>query len=588
MDISSISTLNGYETAVDESSTSFYYSITDQDSTLKDTDIDMMEKNETPLKNVTQKFRNNLKLQSSTPLNQNLKDSSIMHKSVNEVSKIKMEVDDSIMIENDVKTETDDDTAKTVIEKTSVEILVTDCDEEKENISIKGPIDENNLSVPVRHTRKSVAATVESLKKTVATGVVKMKKTVTIAAGHHTMSTRRRSVVSSSIQTTIKKISTFEEIQPTKRQSISTTFRQKGRKSVLPGIKAIKEEEDEPVEKRTRKSMVPVATSKIVSSRKSTYKPVVPVKIEIPSSSENESKENVLKPKSVKKTVVNSSITSSSENESKKIVREPKSVQKVKKNVVTARKTTYKRKSGNLLIPAKTTVNAGKRKSFGSTETVSTKNYLQSRKSVIPSRVSRKTIFSSSPAPRSLRRSVFPQSSDANLPEKKKSPLPQKISRKSIFSSSTSVSSKNVIPAPVAKPASFTEPTIFKCDHCTKTFRLKSTFANHVKSHAIKKSSSALSCSFCDKGFSIKTALDNHLMIHCTKISAFERRKLSSPSRLAVKSKANVKNVSTAASNHSVLYRTPSKTISCRKCNLKFLDIIKYHEHMASHGGEEE
>lgn len=75
-------------------------------------------------------------------------------------------------------------------------------------------------------------------------------------------------------------------------------------------------------------------------------------------------------------------------------------------------------------------------------------------------------------------------------------------------------------------------------------------------------------------------------MIHCTKISALERRKLSSPSRLTEnKSKSSGKNISTAAANHSVLYRTPSKAIICRKCNLKFLDIIKYHEHVASHRG---
>lgn len=525
MDISSISTLAGYETAVDESATSFYYSITDQDSTLKDTDVEMIEKiedkkTETPLKNVTQKFRNDLKLlSSSTPLKGNLKNSSIKH----EISNIKMEVDNSILLENDVKAESDDDTAKTVIdvktEKTPVKLVITDCEDEKENVDIL--VDENKLSVPVRHTRKSVTATVESLKKTVSTGIMKVKKTVTIAACH-TMTTRRRSVVSSNIQTTIKKISTMEEIQPTKRQSISTTFRQKG-KTILPSIKSVKEE-DEPVEKRTRKTLVPIASTKISSVRKSI------VKTEVPS-----------------------------------------------------RKTTYKRKSGNLLIPAKTSVNAGKRKSFGTTET----NKLQTRKSLIPSRVSRKTIFSSSPAPRSLRRSVYPQSTETILPEKKKSPLPQKTSRKSIFSASTNVSSKNVI-QPVV-PTSFPEPSIFKCDRCTKTFRLKSTFANHVKSHGLKKSQSDLSCKFCDKSFSIKTALDNHLMINCTKISALERRKLSSPSRLAEnKSKSSVKNVSTTVSNHSVLYRTPSKAIICRKCNLKFLDIIKYHEHVASHGNAED
>lgn len=548
MDISSISTLNGYETAVDESSTSFYYSITDQDSTLKDNDIEMMEKTASPLKNVTQKFRNSLKLlSSSTPLKENLINSSTIQKNVTEISNI-MEVD-SILMENDCKNETDNDTAKTVIEvkseKSNVEILINDCDDEKENlaVAIEAPlIDKSFLAVPVRHTRKSVSATVESLKKTVETGAVKIKKTVTIATGH-TMATRRRSVVSTNIQTTIKTISTFEEIQPTKRQSISTNFRQRG-KTVLPAIKSIKEE-DEPDQKRTRKT--PVVSSKIPSIRKSVYKPV---KTEIPSSSENESKETVF---------------------------EPKLSQKVKKTVVNSRKSTYKRKSGNLLIPAKTTVNAGKRKSFGSTETT---------KTVIPSRVSRKTIFSSSPAPRSLRRSMYPLSTEASIPEKKKSPLPQKTSRKSVFSAS--ISKQNVIPttAPVIVPTSFTEPSIFKCDQCTKTFRLKSTFATHVKGHGLKKSSSDLSCKFCDKSFSIKTALDNHLMIHCTKISALERRKLSSPSRLTEnKSKSSGKNISTAAANHSVLYRTPSKAIICRKCNLKFLDIIKYHEHVASHRG---
>lgn len=563
MDISSISTLNGYETAVDESSTSFYYSITDQDSTLKDTDIEMIEKTETPLKNVTKKFRNSLKLlsySSSTPLKENLKDSSITQKNVTEISNI-MEVDHSILMENDIKNETDNDTAKTVIdksEKSNVDILITDCDDEKENLAIVIPlIEKSNLSVPVRHTRKLVSATVESLKKTVQTDAVKIKKTVTIAACH-TMATRRRSVVSTNIQTTIKKISTLEEIQPTKRQSISTTFRQRG-KTVLPSIiKSIKEEEDEPDQKRTRNT--PVVSSKIPSMRKSVYKPV-----------------------SVK-TEVKTEILSSSENESKETVIEQKLSQKVRKPVVNSRKTIYKRKSGNLLIPAKTTVNAGKRKSFNSAETVSTKNSLQSRKSVIPSRVSRKTIFSSSPAPRSLRRSMYPLSTETSIPEKK-SPPPQKTSRKSIFSAS--VGSKNVIPmAPVVViPTSFTEPSIFKCNQCPKTFRLKSTFTTHVKSHELKKSSSDLSCKFCDKCFSIKTALDNHLMIHCTKISSLERRKLSSPSRLAEnKSKSNVKNVSTAVSNHSVLYRTPNKAIVCRKCNLKFLDIIKYHEHVASHG----
>lgn len=576
MDISSISTLNGYETAVEDSSTSFYYSITEQDSTLKDSDVQMIEEElkSTPLKNVTKKFHNNLKLSSSTPLNQNLKNSSKKQKKIIEISECKMEVgkmevDNSILMENeDAKTEneTDDDTAKTVIDvksdKTNIEIMVTEYENEKENIIVEAPIiDKNNLSVPVRHTRKSVAATLESLKKTVsATDVVKIrKKTVTIAECH-TMTTRRRSVVSSNIQTTIKKMSTMEEIQPTKRQSISTTFRQKGRKSVLPGIKSIKEEEeDQPVEKKTRKAMEKVVSAKILSSRKSTYKPVPVVKTEVPSSSENESKEI--------------------------IVVEPKSSKIIKKIVGNSRKTTYKRKSGNLLIPAKTTVNAGKRKSFGSTETVSNKILLQNRKSIIPSRISRKTIFSSSPAPRSLRRSVFPQ-----VKETINIPVPQTTTRKSIFSSSTNVSSKNVIPSvPVVIPTSFTEPSTFKCDKCTKTFRLKSTFANHIKSHSIKKVSSDLICKFCDKSFSIKTALDNHLMVNCTKISALERRKLSLPNRLAAnKSKTNVKNVSTVVSNHSVLYRTPNKAIVCRKCNLKFLDIIKYHEHVASHKGDED
>ncbi|CAO1413066.1 unnamed protein product [Diamesa hyperborea] len=104
-------------------------------------------------------------------------------------------------------------------------------------------------------------------------------------------------------------------------------------------------------------------------------------------------------------------------------------------------------------------------------------------------------------------------------------------------------------------------------------------------------------CEWCKKSFDINKALTNHLIEYCQKIPCNERKKLTNP----VESNTDQKRKSvfvmptarttTATSNKrprmnfniTGIIKTPTKTLMCTLCALKFQDVSSYAKHIITH-----
>lgn len=233
----------------------------------------------------------------------------------------------------------------------------------------------------------------------------------------------------------------------------------------------------------------------------------------------------------------------------------------------------------------------------------------------------------------------------------RKSLMPQKVATttaiKSVSRTSTTTSTRML--SAVTKPSDLinrnptTQPTDDKmeCDVCKKTFRLKSNFIAHKKTHnnSGSKKSNSNKCQYCDKEFSISNALDIHLKEKCIKIPELHRKKLLTPvsvpvlatvssaaggsgggggderkrkltKQKSVSVESSISSISSISSvksvgsknnamapptsttiihgknnsakklpAHSGISRTPKKVIQCEKCDSLFLNLFLLADH---------
>lgn len=118
----------------------------------------------------------------------------------------------------------------------------------------------------------------------------------------------------------------------------------------------------------------------------------------------------------------------------------------------------------------------------------------------------------------------------------------------------------------------------FKCTLCPASFKQKPHLGYHIRSHSLEK---PYKCEHCSAAFSRKTGLNQHLQIHQTNRKTFQCQTCSK--RLA--SMASL-------SHHNVLVHNIQKMshkhlkLCCIFCNKRCLALRPMQEHIRSHTGE--
>lgn len=216
--------------------------------------------------------------------------------------------------------------------------------------------------------------------------------------------------------------------------------------------------------------------------------------------------------------------------------------------------------------------------------------------------------------------------------------------KREVDSAECATTSKYLTFSTIAKPAEakFINPntvkaSVFKCIQCKKSFisefQLKvhsNNFHNLSKKitmpvHSTSSASCLLKCKYCDRNFDKKIALDKHIEENCVKIPPADRKrffaehvdviknqqkivgnneitKKTGPSsfnskrltRLITNIRNETQNGSDASDDikrkfinlslgHSGIFRTPSKSIQCKICKMKFMSCILFAEHSTEH-----
>lgn len=116
----------------------------------------------------------------------------------------------------------------------------------------------------------------------------------------------------------------------------------------------------------------------------------------------------------------------------------------------------------------------------------------------------------------------------------------------------------------------------------------------------VSKAKVTFSCEWCKKSFDINKALTNHLLEYCQKIPCNERKKLSNPAlepntdqkRKSVFVMPTARKTYATATatkrprmtfNMTGIIKTPTKTLFCTLCALKFQDVSSYAKHIITH-----
>ena len=113
----------------------------------------------------------------------------------------------------------------------------------------------------------------------------------------------------------------------------------------------------------------------------------------------------------------------------------------------------------------------------------------------------------------------------------------------------------------------------------------------------LPKAKVTFSCEWCKKSFDINKALTNHLTDYCQKIPCNERKKLLNPvestndqKRKSVFVMPTSRKTSATATkrprinfNITGIIKTPTKTLYCTLCALKFQDVSSYAKHIITH-----
>lgn len=202
-------------------------------------------------------------------------------------------------------------------------------------------------------------------------------------------------------------------------------------------------------------------------------------------------------------------------------------------------------------------------------------------------------------------------------------PIPKTVP--SLAQATTSSAATTAAPSNGSDLASTAIQT-WKCEPCKRPFAKEILYRLHmsnfhnissnVKKMAPPSSSSTLKCKYCDRGFSLQFALDKHTVENCTKISPAERKRIIAVNEAKSKcgntnqsntdmdvTKINWQTISNRVNlqaggaaldacdgsdnslhklpnmGHSGIYRTPSKSIPCKICNIVFMNCVEYAEH---------
>lgn len=186
-------------------------------------------------------------------------------------------------------------------------------------------------------------------------------------------------------------------------------------------------------------------------------------------------------------------------------------------------------------------------------------------------------------------------------------------------------------PSATSKPVNgvSNEAKRWKCDDCKRLFSTEFARKVHIEnvhnlSSTFKKMAppmvNPLKCKYCDRNFSLDFAFDKHIRENCTKISPAERKRFIVESEKSkTKSQSGNSNAFTSKQTklksntilnrlnvvnltgdeydgtdlndtnsiklthnnlgHTGIYRTPSKSIPCKSCNITFFNCVEYAEH---------